>query len=60
MVLGMLGDRTLGDGPTVSIPFLGENAEFPVGPMRLAAMLGRPVLFMSGLYLGGNRYAIHF
>ncbi len=28
--------------------------------MRLAAMLKRPVLFMSGLYLGGNRYAIHF
>ncbi|MHB1093626.1 LpxL/LpxP family acyltransferase [Thiobacillus sp.] len=60
MVLGMLGDRTLGDDPTVSIPFLGEAAEFPVGPMRLAAMLRRPVLFMSGLYLGGNRYAIHF
>lgn len=60
MVLGMLGDRTLGDDPTVSIPFLGEAAEFPVGPMRLAAMLRRPVLFMTGLYLGGNRYAIHF
>jgi predicted LPLAT superfamily acyltransferase len=28
--------------------------------MRLAAMLKRPVVFMSGLYLGGNRYAIHF
>ena len=23
-------------------------------------MLRRPVLFMTGLYLGGNRYAIHF
>jgi len=42
------------------VPFLGADAEFPVGPMRLAAMLKRPVLFMSGLYLGGNRYAIHF
>ncbi len=60
MVLGVLGDRTLGVDPTVSVPFLGEDAEFPVGPMRLAAMLKRPVLFMSGLYLGGNRYAIHF
>jgi len=28
--------------------------------MRLAAMLKRPVLFLSGLYLGGIRYAIHF
>ncbi len=60
MVLGMLGDRTLGGDPTVSLPFLGADAEFPLGPMRLAAMLKRPVLFMSGLYLGGNRYAIHF
>ena len=60
MVLGVLGDRTLGGDPTVRIPFLGAGAEFPVGPLRLAAMLKRPVLFMSGLYLGGNRYAIHF
>ncbi|MHB1188115.1 LpxL/LpxP family acyltransferase [Thiobacillus sp.] len=60
MVLGVLGDRTLGGDPTVRVPFLGTDAEFPVGPMRLAAMLKRPVLFMSGLYLGGNRYAIHF
>jgi predicted LPLAT superfamily acyltransferase len=60
MVLGVLGDRTLGGDPTVRIPFLGAAAEFPVGPMRLAAMLKRPVLFMSGRYLGGNRYAIHF
>jgi len=58
--LGMLGDRTLSGEPTVRLPFLGEEAEFPLGPMRLAAMLKRPVLFMSGLYLGGNRYALHF
>ena len=60
MVLGMLGDRTLGGDPTLRVPFLGADAEFPLGPMRLAAMLRRPVLFMSGLYLGGNRYVIHF
>jgi predicted LPLAT superfamily acyltransferase len=60
MVLGVLGDRTLGGDPTLRVPFLGAGAEFPVGPMRLAATLKRPVLFMSGLYLGGNRYAIHF
>lgn len=60
MVLGVLGDRTLGGDPTLRVPFLGTDAEFPLGPMRLAAMLKRPVLFMSGLYLGGNRYAIHF
>lgn len=60
MVLGVLGDRTLSGDPSLRVPFLGEDAEFPVGPMRLAAMLKRPVVFMSGLYLGGNRYALHF
>ncbi len=60
MVLGVLGDRTLDDDPTQPVQFLGETAQFPVGPLRLAAMLKRPVLFMCGLYLGGNRYAVHF
>lgn len=59
-VLGVLGDRTLGGEPTLRVPFLGADAEFPLGPMRLAAMLKRPVLFMSGAYLGGNRYAVSF
>ena len=26
----------------------------------MAAMLKRPVIFMTGLYLGGNRYDVHF
>ncbi|MGV8990323.1 MAG: acyl-CoA synthetase [Thiobacillus sp.] len=60
VALGILSDRTLSGDPTLRLPFLGADAEFPVGPMRLAAMLKRPVLFMSGLYLGGNRYAVHF
>jgi predicted LPLAT superfamily acyltransferase len=60
MVLGMLGDRTLDADSTLPVQFLGETAAFPVGPMRLVAMLKRPVLFMTGLYLGGNRYAVHF
>jgi predicted LPLAT superfamily acyltransferase len=60
MVLGVLGDRTLDDGPTQPVQFLGETAAFPLGPMRLAAALQCPVLFMTGLHLGGNRYVIHF
>ncbi|MDP2266532.1 MAG: acyl-CoA synthetase [Thiobacillus sp.] len=60
VALGILSDRTLSGDPTLRLPFLGADAEFPLGPMRLAAMLKRPVIFMSGLYLGGNRYAVHF
>jgi predicted LPLAT superfamily acyltransferase len=59
-LLGILGDRSLHGDPTVDCEFLGEMAPFPVGPFRLAAMLRRPVYFMTGLYLGGNRYQIHF
>lgn len=58
--VGVLGDRTLGDESTVPVPFLGGTARLPVGPFRMAAVLGRPVIFMTGLYLGANRYAVHF
>lgn len=60
MVLGVLGDRALNHGSVLPLPFLGRTAAFPAGAMRLAAVLKRQVLFMSGLYLGGNRYAVHF
>lgn len=60
VVVGMLADRTLADDETVQVPFFGAPAAFPVGPFRIAAMLRRPVLLMCGLYLGGNRYDIHF
>lgn len=59
-VVGILADRTPGDEPTVRVPFLGEDAAFPTGPMRTAAALRRRVFFMAGLYRGGNRYEIRF
>jgi predicted LPLAT superfamily acyltransferase len=59
-VVGMLGDRSLGTDDTRPFNFLGDPAELPLGPFRMAAILKRPVLFMTGLYRGGNRYDIHF
>jgi predicted LPLAT superfamily acyltransferase len=59
-LVGTLADRGLGNDATVDCEFLGKLAPFPLGPFRTAAMLGRPVFFMTGLYLGGNRYRIHF
>lgn len=61
-LVGMLADRLLdADGDEgVALPFLGEHARFPVGPWRLAMLLRRPVFFMAGLYLGGNRYQVRF
>jgi len=59
-VVGMLADRCLNNDTTVPAVFLDETAGFPIGPFRMAAILRRPVLFMVGLYGGGNRYDIHF
>jgi predicted LPLAT superfamily acyltransferase len=59
-VVGMLADRSLGGDTMQAADFLGQSADFPVGPWRLAAMLRRPVFFMAGLYLGGNRYSLRF
>jgi predicted LPLAT superfamily acyltransferase len=59
-VVGILGDRTLGGDATMPVSFLNEPARLPTGPFRIAALLRQPVIFMIGLYLGGNRYRIHF
>jgi predicted LPLAT superfamily acyltransferase len=58
--VGVLGDRTLGNEPLEQVPFLGAPAGFPSGAMRAAAMLRCPVIFMVGLYRGGNRYHVVF
>jgi predicted LPLAT superfamily acyltransferase len=59
-IVGVLADRGLRGDAASPLAFLGEPAPLPTGPFRLAALLRRPVLFMTGLYLGGNRYEAHF
>ncbi len=58
--VGILGDRGLGGDARHPVRLLGEPALLPTGPMRIAAMLGCPVIFMAGLYRGGNRYHVVF
>jgi predicted LPLAT superfamily acyltransferase len=58
--VGVLGDRTLGDEPMQDVTVLGVRTRLPTGPMRTAAILGRSVIFMAGLYRGGNRYHVVF
>jgi hypothetical protein len=60
VLVGMMADRTMSDAPTIPVPFLGTPAPFPTGPMRIAAALRRRVIFMVGLYRGGNRYDVRF
>ena len=63
-IAGLLGDRTQPFSSQRSrthwLPFLGAPARFSDGPFRLAAMLRRPVIFMTGLYHGANRYELRF
>lgn len=59
-LVGLLGDRTLGAEPTQTVRFFGKPAALPTGPMQMAAVLRRPIVFMVGLYLGGNRYEVRF
>ena len=58
--VGMLGDRRIYDSGAVGVPYLGAKAALPTAPFRIAALIGRPVVLMVALYLGGNRYDLHF
>ena len=63
-LVGLLGDRYLGAESArsagIEIPFLGVPALFSDGPLRLALLLRRRVIFMVGLFLGGKRYDVRF
>ena len=58
--VGLLADRGLTEEAHVVVPFLGRPARFPGDPIRMTAILGKPVVLMIGLHRGGNRYEIHF
>jgi predicted LPLAT superfamily acyltransferase len=58
--VGILADRDTRGGKQVSVPFLGQEALFPKGPMMLAAAAKCPVIAVFGIYRGGRRYDIYF
>ena len=68
-LVGLLGDRFLArdvahhsarGAASVALPFLGQPVHFTDGPLRLAQLLRRRVVFMVGLYHGGRRYEVRF
>jgi predicted LPLAT superfamily acyltransferase len=60
-LIGMLADRRFDeDEASIRLPFLGAEVRFPLGPMRIAAALAAPVVFLCGLYQGANRYHVVF
>lgn len=61
---GLMGDRFVPSdavhGGSLPQLFLGQPTRFTDGPVRLALMLRRQVMFMVALYRGGNRYELRF
>jgi predicted LPLAT superfamily acyltransferase len=56
----LLADRVHPGEQRVPARFLGEDADFPASPWLIASVLKVPVALCFGLYLGGNRYDLHF
>jgi hypothetical protein len=66
-LVGLLGDRFPPGEAGVAAreagairAFLGVPARFTDGPLRLAQLLRKRVIFMVGLYRGGRRYDVRF
>ncbi|MDT8426831.1 MAG: acyl-CoA synthetase [Methyloprofundus sp.] len=60
--VGLLGDRIMGAGKdkTVICTLLGEPVRMSTAPILMASALKVPIIVFFGIYLGGNRYKIHF
>jgi predicted LPLAT superfamily acyltransferase len=59
-LVALLADRVLPGDASVSVPFLGDDARFPLAPWQIAGVLQVPVSLAFGLYRGGNRYELVF
>lgn len=59
-MLGMLGDRTLGQDKNVRVPFLGAPAVFPQAPWLLASLAEAPVALFFGCHEDDDTYIIRF
>lgn len=58
-IVSISGDRSTDSGRTISCPFMGENARFPLGPFKLAAVREIPVIAAYSLKTGMSRYKVY-
>ena len=60
-LIGIMADRLhQADERAISAQFLGHRAQIPASPWLIASVMKVPVYMGLGLYLGGNRYRLHF
>ena len=59
-MVGILADRTPAGQKMLAVPFLGDPAPMPTGPLALCAALAAPVVLFYGVRTGARRYDVHF
>jgi len=59
-MVGIMAARAGRDDKTVTLEFMGQPAQFPVGPWMLSMALKAPVILCFAIYTGGNRYHLQF
>ena len=59
-MVGILADRAPAGQKMLAVPFLGDPAPLPTGPLSLCAALGAPVVLFFGVRTGARQYEIHF
>ncbi|HTI84749.1 MAG TPA: acyltransferase [Acetobacteraceae bacterium] len=59
-MVGILADRAPDGQKMVTVPFLGEPAAFPTGPLVLCAALAVPVVLFFGIHIAPRRYDVRF
>ncbi|MFP4418215.1 MAG: hypothetical protein ACOC4C_01090 [Fibrobacterota bacterium] len=58
-IVCMHGDRCVGYEEKAAVSFLGEEAQFPVGPFAVAALTGAPVIPAFTLKTGLHSYSLY-
>ena len=58
--VGMLGDRAMDEEKVIQCNLLGDPVVLPTAPFVIASALKVPIILFFGIYLGDNRYRIHF
>lgn len=59
-MIGLLADRSVNNESGTPYVFLGQPANFPDAPFKLQRLFKCPAIFITGIYLGANKYEINF
>jgi predicted LPLAT superfamily acyltransferase len=58
--VAILADRSVDKQKTIQCTLLGDVVNIPKAPFALANILKKPVIVFFGVYVGKNKYEIHF